>query len=68
MCDCEICTYIRKYEKAVGENDKKFLMEHFDHFINVDCENDCMKLEREIFIKFLKEKNLFCEYKAYRLK
>jgi hypothetical protein len=68
MCDCEICTYTRKYEEAIENNDKKFLMEHFNYFVNIDFDNDCMKFEREFFIKFLKEKNLFCEYKEYRNK
>jgi len=35
MCDCKICAYNREYEKAVKKNDKKFLMEHLNLFLNV---------------------------------
>ena len=38
MCECAVCSYNRKYIKAVEENDKEFLMQHLDIFLNV-CED-----------------------------
>lgn len=66
MCECKICLYIRDYKEAVEKNDKEFLMKHFDYFINVDFDLDMLKCEQERLIKFLKEKELFCEYQKYR--
>jgi len=47
VCDCDLCKEIRAYKKAVEENDKEYLLRHFDHYLDIGMDLDWQKTKLE---------------------
>ena len=60
-CDCYICNYTDKYMKAVETNDKEFLIDHYNAYVNCGADLEWYQAKARVMQEWLIKNGHTCQ-------